>query len=137
MEGDETKSAKSKLVAYLLWFFLGWAGIHHFYLRRYHQGILWLTSFGGFFGIGKAANNNQHFCLLIATVKNVSIAHSYFLRVGYARLSNSVWHNSQCPTHTTLVYTYFLIFCCKVVWGISFDFQRMSIIPTRTILWSS
>jgi DnaJ family protein C protein 22 len=42
----------SKLFAYLLWFFLGWAGIHHFYLRRYRQGVLWLTSFGGLFGIG-------------------------------------------------------------------------------------
>ena len=104
MEGDETKSAKSeekpkkggekdptsptrekeeetqqigetsKLVAYLLWFFLGWAGIHHFYLRRYRQGVLWLTSFGGLFGIGKAANNNPHF---LATVKDVSIAHNF------------------------------------------------------------
>ena len=64
MEDDETKStstevakSKSNLVAYLLWLFLGWAGIHHFYLRRYRQGVLWLTSFGGLFGIGKAANN--------------------------------------------------------------------------------
>ena len=50
-EGENTKSA---LTAYLLWFFLGWTGIHHFYLRRYRQGVLWLTSFGGLFGIGKA-----------------------------------------------------------------------------------
>ncbi|CAI8044298.1 TM2 domain-containing protein DDB_G0287015 [Geodia barretti] len=56
LEDDKTSTevakSKSKLVAYLLWFFLGWAGIHHFYLRRYRQGVLWLTSFGGLFGIG-------------------------------------------------------------------------------------
>ena len=125
----EVTKSKSKLFAYLLWFFLGWAGIHHFYLRRYRQGVLWLTSFGGLFGIGKAANNNPRF--LIACLISYS---KYFLRVGYARLSNSVWHNSHAP-HTQLLYL-LSFFCCKVGWGISFDFQRMSIIPTRTIFWS-
>ena len=43
------------LFAYLLWLLLGWLGVHHFYLRRHKQGVLWLTSFSGFFGIGKAA----------------------------------------------------------------------------------
>ena len=130
MEDDtEVAKSKSKLFTYLLWFFLGWAGIHHFYLGRYRQGVLWLTSFGGLFGIGKAANNNPRF--LIACLISYS---KYFLRVGYARLSNSVWHNSHAP-HTQLLYL-LSFFCCKVGWGISFDFQRMSIIPTRTIFWS-
>ncbi|CAI8002646.1 DnaJ homolog subfamily C member 22 [Geodia barretti] len=40
------------LFAYLLWLLLGWLGVHHFYLRRHKQGVLWLTSFSGFFGIG-------------------------------------------------------------------------------------
>ena len=48
-EGENTKKK-----AYLSWFSFGWAGIHNFYLRRYRQGVLWLTSFGGLFGIGKA-----------------------------------------------------------------------------------
>ena len=42
---------KSKLVAYLLWFFLGWAGIHRFYVGKVVSGILYLLTFG-FFGIG-------------------------------------------------------------------------------------
>jgi hypothetical protein len=82
MEDDKMKStstevakSKSKLFAYLLWFFLGWAGIHHFYLRRYRQGVLWLTSFGGLFGIGKAANNNPRFLIacLISYSKKMSL----------------------------------------------------------------
>ena len=56
-ESTECQNKKYAGIAYLLWLVLGWAGIHHFYLRRYHQGVLWLTSFGGLFGIGKAANN--------------------------------------------------------------------------------
>ncbi|WP_312798237.1 TM2 domain-containing protein [Tianweitania sp.] len=30
---------KSLLVAYLLWFFLWWAGAHHLYLRRYGSAL--------------------------------------------------------------------------------------------------
>lgn len=44
--------AKFSIVAYFLWLFLGWFGVHHFYLGRDNQGILWLTSFAGNFGIG-------------------------------------------------------------------------------------
>lgn len=44
--------AKFTLVAYFLWLFLGLFGVHHFYLGRDNQGLLWLTSFGGLFGIG-------------------------------------------------------------------------------------
>lgn len=45
-------AAKYNLVAYFLWLFLGWFGIHHFYLGRDNQGILWLTSCAGYFGFG-------------------------------------------------------------------------------------
>lgn len=43
---------KYSVVAYILWITLGWFGTHLFYLGRDHQGILWLTSFAGFFGVG-------------------------------------------------------------------------------------
>lgn len=42
---------KSKGVAYLLWFFLGWAGGHKFYLGKIGMGVLYLFT-GGLFGIG-------------------------------------------------------------------------------------
>jgi hypothetical protein len=42
---------KSKGVAYLLWFFFGWLGIHRFYCRKWVTGVLWLLTFG-LFGIG-------------------------------------------------------------------------------------
>ena len=47
-----TKMAKWNVIAYLLWLVSGWFGGHHFYLGRDKQGILWITSFGGFFGVG-------------------------------------------------------------------------------------
>ena len=41
---------KSVIGAYLLWFFLGWAGIHHLYVGR---GIgIWLLSLVSFQGLG-------------------------------------------------------------------------------------
>ncbi len=43
---------KFTLVAYALWLLLGWFGVHHFYLGRDRQGILWVTTFGGMFGLG-------------------------------------------------------------------------------------
>lgn len=43
---------KWSIVAYVLWLFLGCLGVHHFYLGRDRQGILWLTTFGGMFGLG-------------------------------------------------------------------------------------
>lgn len=43
---------KSSLVAYILWLFLGFLGVHHFYLKRdRHAFVCWAT-FGGLFGIG-------------------------------------------------------------------------------------
>lgn len=37
---------KSKGIAYLLWFFLGWAGIHRFYVGKIVSGIIYLLTFG-------------------------------------------------------------------------------------------
>lgn len=42
---------KSKLVAYLLWLFLGLVGAHKFYLNKIPMGILYFFTFG-LFGIG-------------------------------------------------------------------------------------
>jgi TM2 domain-containing membrane protein YozV len=38
-------------IAYLLWFFLGVLGVHHFYLGNILRGVLYLLT-GGFLGIG-------------------------------------------------------------------------------------
>ena len=42
---------KSKGVAYLLWFFLGWAGFHRFYCNKWITGFIWLFTCG-LFGFG-------------------------------------------------------------------------------------
>jgi TM2 domain-containing membrane protein YozV len=42
---------KSKLTAYLLWFFLGWLGAHKFYVGKTGMGIVYIFT-GGLFGIG-------------------------------------------------------------------------------------
>lgn len=39
-------AAKSALIAYLLWFFLGYGGVHRMYLGRWISGILMLLIFG-------------------------------------------------------------------------------------------
>ncbi len=41
-------------LAYLMWAacFLGFAGIHRFYVGRYVSGIIWLLT-GGLFGVGQ------------------------------------------------------------------------------------
>jgi TM2 domain-containing membrane protein YozV len=42
---------KSKGVAYLLWFFLGFWGIHRMYCGKWISGFIWLFTLG-LFGIG-------------------------------------------------------------------------------------
>ncbi len=48
---NEPVSACSGMVALLLCFFLGYLGIHRFYVGKIATGILWLIT-GGIFGIG-------------------------------------------------------------------------------------
>ncbi len=43
---------KSACVAYLLWLFGGYFGLHHVYLRRYRQALVWWCLPGGYFGAG-------------------------------------------------------------------------------------
>ena len=43
MQYDANK--KSALVAYVLWFFLGWLGIHRFYLGRTMSGVVMSCAF--------------------------------------------------------------------------------------------
>lgn len=45
------ESSKSRLVAAILCFFLGWLGVHRFYVGKAGTGILIIVTFGGFFGI--------------------------------------------------------------------------------------
>ncbi len=42
---------KDLTLAYVLWFFFGLLGIHHFYLGKVGRGLLWLLT-GGLFAIG-------------------------------------------------------------------------------------
>lgn len=43
---------KSLCVTYFLWLFLGWLGVHHFYLRRDRQAFVWWSTLGGYCGAG-------------------------------------------------------------------------------------
>jgi len=40
---------KSKLVAFILCFFFGWLGVHHFYMGNIVIGVIQLLTCGGFF----------------------------------------------------------------------------------------
>ncbi len=42
---------KSKTVAYVLWFFLGWLSLHRFYVNKVPTAIIYLIT-GQLFGIG-------------------------------------------------------------------------------------
>jgi ribosomal protein L40E len=48
---DEPVSTYSGVVALLLCFFLGYLGVHRFYVGKIGTGLLWLVT-GGLFGIG-------------------------------------------------------------------------------------
>lgn len=51
-DSDPPEPQKSLLVAYLLWLFGGFFGLHHVYLHRdAHAFVHWCT-FAGYFGIG-------------------------------------------------------------------------------------
>lgn len=52
LQNQQRISAKSKVTAALLCAFLGFFGVHRFYVGKVGTGILWLISFFGFFGIG-------------------------------------------------------------------------------------
>ena len=47
----ETAHSKSSWIAYLLWFFLGYFGIHKFYLGKVGWGFAYLFTFG-LLGVG-------------------------------------------------------------------------------------
>lgn len=43
---------KSVTIAYILWFFLGWLGVHQFYLRRDRHAFFTWATLGGMIGLG-------------------------------------------------------------------------------------
>lgn len=45
------ESGKSRLMASLLCLFLGFLGLHRFYVCKFGTGFLWMIT-GGFFGLG-------------------------------------------------------------------------------------
>src|SRR5271166_2049850 len=49
--GYEEVSERSRLIALLLCLFLGYVGVHRFYVGKIGTGVLWLLT-GGLFGIG-------------------------------------------------------------------------------------
>ena len=67
--------AKTLWTCYVLWFFGGWFGLHHIYLRRDRQAFLWFCTLGGGCGFGwfrdivripeyvQEANNAEEFIL--------------------------------------------------------------------------
>lgn len=48
---DENYPYKSRIIAFLLVFFLGFLGVHRFYVGKIGTGVLWMLTCG-FFGIG-------------------------------------------------------------------------------------
>lgn len=46
IEQRVANEGRSALLAYLLWFFLGFFGVHRFYLGRWVSGLLMLILFG-------------------------------------------------------------------------------------------
>lgn len=80
------------LVAYFLWINLGWCGVHLFYLGRDRQGILWLTSFAGIFGVGWLRDMYR----IPAYVREANADSEFLLEVGREmrkRKRPSVWAN--------------------------------------------
>lgn len=51
-EVSEERKVKSKFWAYLLWLFGGLFGAHHVYLGRDDQAFVYISTFGGYIGIG-------------------------------------------------------------------------------------
>ena len=43
---------KSLFLTYVIWLIWGWLGLHHLYLGRDIQAFVWLSTFGGVFGLG-------------------------------------------------------------------------------------
>jgi len=64
--GGVPTSSKSRVVAAILSFFLGWIGIHRFYVGKIGTGIIWFIT-AGCFGIG---NIIDFFMILFGTFKD-------------------------------------------------------------------
>ncbi|KAJ8688656.1 hypothetical protein QAD02_024451 [Eretmocerus hayati] len=51
-ENSSSTKKKSLFWAYFWWIFGGPLGLHHVYLGRYEQALVWFCTLGGYFGIG-------------------------------------------------------------------------------------
>ncbi|XP_067640887.1 dnaJ homolog subfamily C member 22 [Eurosta solidaginis] len=51
-EANTLPPQKSVIIAYILWLFGGIFGLHHLYLHRDRHAFIWLSTLGGYFGIG-------------------------------------------------------------------------------------
>lgn len=51
-EVSENRDRKSKFWAYLLWLFGGLFGAHHVYLGKDDQAFVYISTFGGYIGVG-------------------------------------------------------------------------------------
>lgn len=60
------KSQRSRLVMFLLFFFLGYLGVHHFYTGRIGRGLLYLFT-GGLCGLGLIVD---FFVILLGTPRD-------------------------------------------------------------------
>jgi len=49
---ENARGKKSKFWAYLLWLFGGLFGAHHVYLGRDDQAFVYISTFGGYMGLG-------------------------------------------------------------------------------------
>ena len=88
---------KSKLIAYLLWFFLGIFSAHRFYLGHVGIGIFYLIT-GQLFGIGWIID----LFILSGLVDKYNLMYGFSRPNNTGSISQNVNVNVNVPSHTDL-----------------------------------